>query len=378
MENVILDHYEEIVEDNMRFMEHTKPQEIGEDFKEEYKEAVQELLKYNNKTGLRAYAYGHYTGNAVYKQDWKTAEKYLLKLLEDYQDTYAACSLGYIYYYGRTNNGVADYDKALKYFTIAEMAGITEAKYKICDMLISGNGVPAKLPQVAYLVLDGLYEDLEDEFRAGNISSEFPDVAIRLGNLDLETAKKYNNEAIYTAYRYYLIAKYALELRMKHDYHFGDDSVMKRLLVKYEEAKKLYEEVYEDGKEEEISALNFLKIVNDFVVDVNPRVEIKKLKNKKYRIRLTMDSYLGDDEYSIKSLVTVPELEFCKLIGRIDLVSDYKPEILGRKKNNFYVDAVEVEENEVNFCVYKENKYGEIEKVVMRLPKEGLGILKIV
>lgn len=78
------------------------------------------------------------------------------------------------------------------------------------------------------------------------------------------------------------------------------------------------------------------------------------------------------------SLLTVPELEFCKLIGRIDLVSDYKPEIVGKKKNNFYVDTIEVEENEVNFCVYKDTKHGEIEKVVMRIPKEGLGILKIV
>ena len=258
------------------------------------------------------------------------------------------------------------------------MAGITEAKYKICDMLISGNGIPAKLPQVACLVLDGLYEELEDEFRAGNFSSEFPDVAIRLGNIDLETAKNNDERAVYTAYRYYLIAKYALELRIKHDYHFGDDSVMKRLLVKYEEAKKIYTEVYEAGREEEISALNFLKIVNDFVNDVCPRVVIKKLKNKKYRISLTMDSDLGDDEYSIKSLVTVPELEFCKLIGRINLVSDYKPEVIGKQKNNFYVDTIEVEENDVNFCVYKETKHGEYEKIVMRLPKEGLGILKIV
>lgn len=31
-----------------------------------------------------------------------------------------------------------------------------------------------------------------------------------------------------------------------------------------------------------------------------------------------------------------------------------------------------------NFCVYKESKHGEYEKVVMRLTKEGLGILKIV
>lgn len=70
------------------------------------------------------------------------------------------------------------------------------------------------------------------------------------------------------------------------------------------------------------------------------------------------------------SLVTVSELEFCKLIGRIDLISDYKQEILGRKKNNFYVDTVEVEESEVNFCVYKDTKYGEMEKVVMRVLKK--------
>ena len=31
-------------------------------------------------------------------------------------DTFAANSLGYIYYYGRVNNGIPEYDKAYKYF----------------------------------------------------------------------------------------------------------------------------------------------------------------------------------------------------------------------------------------------------------------------
>ena len=41
-----------------------------------------------------------------------------------------------------------------------------------------------------------------------------------------------------------MTAKYALELRMEHNKQFGDESVIQRLLPKYEEAKECYHKVY--------------------------------------------------------------------------------------------------------------------------------------
>ena len=72
-------------------------------------------------------------------------------------------------------------------------------------------------------------------------------------------------------------------------------------------------------------------------------------------------------------------MDFCKLVGRIDLVYNGEPEILSSKRSNFIIDVVEFEEDKLNFCVYEkaETEEGVYERVVMRLKKDNLGILKI-
>ena len=72
-------------------------------------------------------------------------------------------------------------------------------------------------------------------------------------------------------------------------------------------------------------------------------------------------------------------MDFCKLVGRIDLVYNGEPEILSSKRLNFVIDVVEFEEDKLNFCVYEkaDTEEGVYERVIMRLKKENLGILKI-
>lgn len=55
------------------------------------------------------------------------------------------------------------------------------------------------------------------------------------------------------------------------------------------------------------------------------------------------------------------------------------PEIFSSKPSNFAIHVVEVEENEVNFCVYEddETEEGVYERVIMWLKKENLGVMKI-
>ena len=129
--NEDLERIQKFVDENKSFIEENPADKIPDEIKDKYREYVDILCQNNIEIGLYEKAYGSYTGNAVFKQNWKLAEEYLLKILELFDDAYAANSLGYIYYYGCTNNDRPDYEKALKYFTIAEMEGINEAKYKL-------------------------------------------------------------------------------------------------------------------------------------------------------------------------------------------------------------------------------------------------------
>lgn len=372
--NENLERIQKFVDENKSFIEDNPADKIPDEFKDKYREYVDILCQNNIEIGLYEKAYGSYTGNAVFKQNWKLAEEYLLKILELFDDAYAANSLGYIYYYGCTNNDRPDYEKALKYFTIAEMEGINEAKYKLCDMLMNGYGFPKKMPKLAFKNLIYLYYDLIDEFENENYSSEFADVAVRLGNYYFELPKE-NEAAIISAYNFYMTAKYALELRMKHNKQFGDESVMQMLLPKYDEAKERYHKTY--LKKDDGTA--FLDIINDFVDDTIIRVKIRKLRNGQRKISLSIDDEELRKGCYKKVLITSPELDFCKLVGRIDLVYNGEPETLSSKRSNFVIDVVEFEEDELNFCVYEkaDTEEGVYERVVMRLKKENLGILKI-
>lgn len=198
------------------------------------------LCDMKNETGLKVKGWSSYTGNLLYPQNWKQAEMYLLKSLEEYQNPYAANALGYIYYYGRVNDGVAEYDKALQFFTLASMANIIEARYKLTDLMVSGKGFPMQIPNYAYNILIDMYKnELLPKFREGNFSCEFADVAIRLGNLFMATAEEEAEDAM-NAYRYYLIGQYALDLRMKSFEKYGDKSILAKLLPEIEKAKNLY------------------------------------------------------------------------------------------------------------------------------------------
>ena len=365
---------QKFVEENRSFIEENPADKIPEVFKDKYREYVDILCENNIEIGLYEKAYGSYTGNAVYKQDWEVAEKYLLKILGICEDPYVANSLGYIYYYGRTNKGKPDYDKALKYFIIAEMHGITEARYKLCDMLMYGKGFPVKMPKMVLKDLYAMYYDLIEELEAGNYSSEFADIAVRLGNYNLEMAEV-NTVKARLSYDYYMIAKYALELRIKHDYKFGDNSIMEKLLPRYEEAKALFHK----NCLKEDDGTGFFDIIKDFVDNTLVRVQIRKLRNGKHKISLIIDPAERQMESYQKILVSIPEIDFCKLVGRIDLVYNGAPEIISSKRSNFIVDAVEIEKDELNFCIYEsvDDDEGMYEKVIMRLKKDRLGILKI-
>lgn len=146
-------------------------------------------------------------------------------------------------------------------------------------------------------------------------------------------------------------------------------------LPKYEEAKECYHKVY---LEKDDGTTSF-DIINEFVDDTFIRVKIRKLRNGQRKISLSIDDEELRKGCYKKVLITSPELDYCKLVGRIDLVYKGEPELYFFKPSNFVIDVVEIEEDEINFCVYEkaDTEEGVYERVIMRLKKENLGILKI-
>lgn len=233
--------------------------------------------------------------------------------------------------------------------------------------------------------LEGRFMDLEDEFRAGNFSSELPEVSIKLGDMYFEEDKA-EKGSYYYPYQHYLIAKYALEQRIKHACQDGDKSLMEALIPKFEEVKALYKKKQEDkkkrleyiGVKEDYSRSDYLEVVRYFVSSGSPLVNIDKTENRKYRITLTAQPYPDEEDTgAAKSLITIPEIDYCRLIEKIELISDYAPDILSSKQNNFNVEKSVIEDGKLIFLTLSNLAPGESEKIMIRIPLEGLGVSKI-
>lgn len=233
--------------------------------------------------------------------------------------------------------------------------------------------------------LVGKFYDLEEEFCAGNFSSELPEVSIKLGDIYFEEDKA-EKGPYYFPYQYYLIAKYALEQRIKHAYKDGDNSLMEALIPKFEEAKALYKKKQEDKNKaleylsvkEDCFRSDYLEVVKYFVSGGTPLVNIGKTEDKKYRITLTAEPYPNQDNMNaVKSLVTIPEIDYCRLIEKIELISDYAPEILSSKQNGFNVEKLAIEDDKLIFSSLSNLDPGESEKIIMRVSLEGLGVSKV-
>ena len=329
------------------------------------------LCDMKNETGLKVKAWSSYTGNLLYPQNWKLAEMYLLKSLEEYQNPYAANALGYIYYYGRVNDGVAEYDKALQFFTLASMANIIEARYKLTDFMVSGKGFPMQMPNYAYNILVDMYKnELLPKFREGNFSCEFADVAIRLGNLFMDTAEEDAEDAM-NAYMYYLISKYALDLRMKSFEQYGDKSILAKLLPKIEKAKNLYRNNFRATKKELGKDIN---LIIRFVEQAKPIVTVKENKKGEYSLKLMSFEF---ETFAAKELIVLPESDYCSLIGKIKLSSVKAMDIGSSVGDCFTVDYAYIKNDSLRLCTMEETKEGKAcKRILLSIALDDIGSIK--
>ena len=136
----------------------------------------------------------------------------------DHGDHEIACSLGYIWYYGRT--GEVNYELAYRYFQEAADHGDLNAKLKLADMIHNGYYVPADEKKYARIVEQVYREAQNDEYPPRIV----PYAAVRLAKI--RKAEGNIQEAVLL----YRIAKKNLIHMIELCHFFGDINVMEWLM----------------------------------------------------------------------------------------------------------------------------------------------------
>ena len=321
-----------------------------------YRRFVLDLEAEGDIQALKILAWGYYEGSEAFMQNWFLSEKYLLKLYLKTGDPFAANSLGYIYYYGRTNNGIPDYKKSFQYFSVGAMAGIDESIYKSADMLIYGRGVPKNIDVGLNMLIDG-YKDACARFCEGDYECKFADYAFRMGNVCRD--RLVYNMNLRDAYKFYLEAELAIKLRRQSGEYIGDGIVEIRIR---NELRRIRENLGLDMERKELRA-DFPLYINQIYEDrfpVKVTLTVEKgaktgtLKIERYRFVNEIKDFFEDDEdgtlreiFAIpKTLMAFPELSWATLTSEATyylegIVIAQKPE----KGTYFFSDGFRRNEN---------------------------------
>lgn len=183
---------------------------------------------------------------------WKQCTDCFLYLIEhgvrDEKKAQYGNTLGYIYYYGRTNNFQPEYDKAFKYFSIGAEGGFYESLYKLGDMYLNGYYVE-KNPEQAVELYTQVYDAVEIQFREEEFEGVFADISLRLGSLYRKGIGCKQDD--YKALFIYTMADYAIKERMRRENFFGNQKVADSIT---KELTELQEKLGVDTEKESISA----------------------------------------------------------------------------------------------------------------------------
>lgn len=282
---------------------------IPEGMVEIYRKLVFEGLEKDWDEAYYAKGYSCYGGNEAFECDWYEAKRCIEILAErtgspDYYNT-----LGYIYYYGRCNNRIPEYDKAFQCFSIGHACGLFESTYKLADMFQHGYGTP-KSPLAAASLLHSILDENYEHICDGHFECKFADVALRVGGL-------YENgigveKDLEHAYCSYIEAKYAIERRIGVMDYYGDGKVKKSIDEAIARVKPQLDTTF------------FRKSI-----DIPSPGPIGEILSKNVGINVTYGTengrdYIeaeafGDEDGEKAVLFTIPGMDFCELRTKIRL-----------------------------------------------------------
>lgn len=189
-----------------------------------FRRFADELADSGSFVAIKFKAYAYFSGGPIYGQDYSKAAVLLKRLLSEFNFGYAANTLGYIYFDGKID-GNPDYEKAYFYFSAATLFDIAESKFKLADMYMHGLFV-SQDTDMAYNLINDLYNDERYRFESGNTGGYFPEIAYRMGMFFLGGKGNIpNSESVNlygVAYKYLLEAKCASAIRSDYGKRPGD------------------------------------------------------------------------------------------------------------------------------------------------------------
>ena len=282
-----------------------------------YRLFAEELAETNNIYGLNAVGYGCYGGNRAFDCDWSRSRDCIARLFEIEDEmpkkAFLANTLGYIYYYGRCNDGNPEYELAYKYFSFAAFNEVYEAQYKIADMFKNGYGV-AKSPETAKNIIGRLYNENIKYIRDGEFNCKFADVALRMGGMYAGNEDNESNdykEALY----YYTQAEFAIRMRMLEANYYGDSKVCDAI----SSALATVKEKLEFKPKRRAQFYSLVGLLGAETSDGRKLdLVIKKQGELTYKMTFTAHKKLGEKRRR-KLFITVPGVEMCGLFQKLTL-----------------------------------------------------------
>ena len=261
---------------------------------------IEVLCEKDSVLALRVKGYACYGGNRLYACDWAVSCDCMTRLFEKTDDPQYANTLGYIYYYGRCNGGVPEYDKAFHYFGIAAANGLYEGMYKLADMFHHGYGCRAS-QRTARSLYGMVYDDSMKNFLKGE-HANFADAALRMGNVYAKGIDVRANPG--AAYFYYLQADYAARLRARENDFFGNTTVA----INARNALEETEACMPEGYFVEVLEHSFPALFGDLVKGNHKCMLTRGEANELAAERIS--TWADPNPEAI--LVTIPQLKYCE------------------------------------------------------------------
>ncbi len=275
-----------------------------------FKQCLDAMCEKKEPKAIQRRGYCYYCGTKIYPNDWIKARDAFIEYYQLTGDASAANTLGYIFYYGRCNNGIPEYEEAFKYFSIGHAYTYFESTYKLADMFAHGYGV-VKDGETANHLYWSVYKQTFKRFIKEDYESKFADAALRMGN-----CFRYGYGAEVdpeTAYFYYLQADLAIRKRTEVADHYGDSVVFNGVQRALEEVRKEYTDKGRKTYFRNPGWLNWTLIKHR-----RCRIKIRELKNG--ALQLTASPIKRRDEKKAPlMLVTIPRSDYCELRDRISI-----------------------------------------------------------
>lgn len=301
-----------------------------------YRRVAEQLCEQGETVGLVAVGYGSYGGNRAFECDFERARQCMHALVDEKGDIYHkecyANTLGYIYYYGRTNGGVPQYDLAFKYFTFAACGGVYEAKYKLADMYKHGYGV-IQSPAVACRMIQELYAENLPYMLREAYDCKFADIALRMGNNALDEVDDYSDYE--AALCYYLQAAFAIRMRMQAHTYYGDEKVAAAIDNAIAAVKQKMK--FRPRNSLRFSYLGYL-LSSNLKDGRQMEVTVRKLKQG---YQFTFRMHKRKDGVRARIFLSVAEMEYCGMVDRLTVTANTAGEIPCGK---FVFDRVEYDD----------------------------------